>query len=114
MVHSAIRMLIPPKRRREVLDLLSWFSERCRLEQGCIYCRIYQDLEIEPALMIEQLWELREDLERHLRSEEFHKLLQAVEMSLERPEIRFDEIARSSGIEAIEKAIGLPRGEERG
>jgi hypothetical protein len=34
-------------------------------------------------------------------------------MSLEPPEILFDEISRSTGVETIEKARSSPRGEER-
>ncbi len=108
MVHATIRMLIPPKRRGEVLNILSSVSERCRFEEGCINSRVYQDVEVEPIIMLEQLWKSKEDLERHLRSEEFHKVLLVLEMSLDPPEVRFAEISRTSGLEAIEKARGVP------
>ena len=90
MVHATIRMLIPPKRRREVLNILSSLAERSRFEPGCISCRVYQDVEAEPVFMLEQLWMSREDMERHMRSEEFRNVLLVVEMSLEPPEIRFE------------------------
>ena len=104
MVHASIRMLISPKRRGEVMEVLSSLAERSRFEPGCIDSRVYQDVQVEPAIMIEQLWESGEDLERHLRSEEFRKVLLVVEMAVEPPEIRFDEILQSTGFEAIEKA----------
>ena len=113
MVHVTIRMLIPPKRRGEVLEILSSLAERSRFDPGCISCRVYQDVEVEPVVMLEQLWMSREDLERHLRSEEFRKVLLVVEMSLEPPEIRFDEISCSSGVETIEKARNFPERVER-
>jgi quinol monooxygenase YgiN len=104
MVHATIRILIPPKRRAEVLDIFSSVAERSRFEEGCIHCRVYQDVESEPVFLLDQLWESREDLERHLRSEEFRKVLLVLEMSLEPPEVQFEEIAHTSGMEAIEKA----------
>jgi len=104
MVHATIRMLIPPRKRGEVLEILSSLAERSRFESGCISCRVYQDAEAEPVLMLEQLWESEEDLDRHLRSEEFRKVLMVVEMSLEPPEIRFEEVSRSTGVETIKKA----------
>ncbi len=104
MVHATIRMTMPPKRRGEVLEIISSLAERSRFEPGCISCRVYQDVEIEPGIMLEQLWMSGEDLERHLRSEEFRKILLVMEMSLDPPEIRFDEISGSSGVETIEKA----------
>ena len=112
MVHGTIRMLIPPKRRGGVLEILSSLAERSRFEPGCICYRVYQDAEGEPVVMLEHLWESGEDLERHLRSEEFRKVLLVMEMSLECPEIRFEEISRSTGIETIEKARNaLPGGD---
>jgi quinol monooxygenase YgiN len=104
MVHATIRILIPPKRRAEVLDIFSSVAERSRFEEGCIDCRVYQDVESEPVFLLDQRWESREDLERHLRSEEFRKVLLVLEMSLEPPEVRFEEIAHTGGMEAIEKA----------
>jgi quinol monooxygenase YgiN len=97
-------MTIPAKRRGGVLEILSSVAERSRFESGCIACRVYQDVEAEPVIVLEQLWESREDLDRHLRSDEFRKVLLVVEMSLEPPEIRFDEISGSTGVETIEKA----------
>jgi hypothetical protein len=40
----------------------------------------------------------------HLRSDEYRNLLLILEMALEQPEIRFDTISGSTGIETIEKA----------
>jgi quinol monooxygenase YgiN len=54
--------------------------------------------------MLEELWTSGEDVQRHLRSEKYRKILLVVEMAEESPEIRFDTIAESSGVETIEKA----------
>ena len=113
MVHATIRMLIPPKRRGEVLEILSSLAERSRFEEGCINSRVYQDVDSEPVFMLDQLWASRKDLERHLRSEEFRKVLLIVEMSLGPPEIRFEEVSRSTGVESIEKARKALSGGDR-
>ena len=111
MFHATIRMLIPPKRRGEVLDILSSVAERSRFEEGCINSRVYQDVDSEPVFMLDQLWASGQGLEGYLRSEEFRKVLVVVEMSLEPPEIRFEEVSRSTGVESIEKARNaLPGG----
>ena len=44
------------------------------------------------------------DVKRHLRSDKYHKILLVVEMAAEPPEIRFDTISHSSGVETIEQA----------
>ena len=113
MVHGTIRMLIPTKRRSEVLEILSSVAERCRFEPGCISCRVYRGVEVEQVVMLEELWRNEEDLERHLRSDEYRKVLLIVEMALEPPEIRFDVLSQSTGFETIEKARGSPKNSGR-
>jgi hypothetical protein len=41
---------------------------------------------------------------RHLRSATFRNILLVVEMASQKPEIRFDRISHSTGIETIEQA----------
>ncbi len=113
MIHAAIRIMIPSKRRDEVLEILTSVAERSRFEPGCISCRVYQDVEVEPAIVLEQFWKSGEDMERHFRSEEYRKVLLVIEMSLGLPEIRFDEILRSSGMETIEKARNFTQREKK-
>jgi len=73
-------------------------------EPGCLSCHIYGDLQEKNVLMLKEIWRSEEDLDHHLRSEEFRNLLLILEMALEQPEIRFDTISSSTGIETIEKA----------
>jgi hypothetical protein len=54
--------------------------------------------------MFQQLWSNGESLGRHIRSEEYRQVLLVLEMAVEKPEIRFDTILRSAGIETIERA----------
>jgi hypothetical protein len=41
-----------------------------------------------------------------LRTDEYHKVLILMEIALEKPEIRFDTVLASDGIETVEKARG--------
>jgi hypothetical protein len=50
-----------------------------------------------------EVWRAEEDLDLHIRSDEYRNLLMVLEMALEQPEIRFDTISSSTGIETIEK-----------
>ena len=45
------------------------------------------------VLVLEEVWRSEEDLDLHLRSEEYRNLLLVLEMALEQPEIRFDTIS---------------------
>lgn len=103
-VHATIRMPIAEKKCKEALAILRSFVERTRIEEGCIVCRLHQDVQEPRTLMVEELWQSADHLDRHLSSDQFRTVLLVIEMSDEAPEIRFDTIAHSAGIETIEKA----------
>jgi len=104
MIQATIRMEISPQKSAEVLKILRSVVELCRYDLGCLSSRIYGDLQEKNVLILEEIWRAEEDLEIHLRSDEYRNLLLVIEMALEQPEIRFDTISSSTGIETIEKA----------
>ena len=104
MVRSSIRMLVPLKKQNEALEILGSMIEQIQFEPGCIYCRLYRDVQEECTIMLEEMWAGEKDLERHLQSDTYRKVLLVVEMSAEPPEIRFDTIVESHGVEIIEQA----------
>ncbi len=110
MIHSSIRMVIPHNKWVESQRILLSVAERTRVEPGCINCSLYQCIEDNHVMMIEELWQSNEDLERHLRSGDYLKVLLVVEMALEKPEIRFDSISCSTGVETIERARSILHG----
>ena len=104
MVRSTIRMLIPLEKQSEALEILGSIIEQAQFEPGCVTCRIYRGVEDERAILLEELWMSDEDVKHHLRSEKYRNILLVVEMAAEPPEIRFDTIAHSTGVEIIEQA----------
>jgi quinol monooxygenase YgiN len=104
MVRSTIRMLLPLKKLSEAQEILGSMIEQIQFEPGCMSCRLYRDVQEERALMLEETWTSEKDLLRHLQSDRYRRVLLVVEMSVEPPEIRFDTIAHSSGVETIEQA----------
>jgi quinol monooxygenase YgiN len=104
MIRTTIRMLIPLEMQSDALEILESTIEQTQFETGCISCRIYRGVEDERTIMFEELWMTDEDMQHHLRSEKYRKILLVVEMAEESPEIRFDSIAQSSGVETIEQA----------
>jgi len=104
MILATVRMSIPAKKREEALKILGLTAAECRVWPGCLSSRIYEDVQEHSVLMLEERWSSQEDLERHLRSDEYYKVLLVMEMAVEQPEIRFDTISGSTGIETVEKA----------
>ena len=107
-VRSMIRMLIPLSKQSDALEILGAICAQIQIDPNCLWCRIYRGAEEQRAIMIEECWSNDESLLQHLRSNAYHRVLLVVEMAEEPPEIRFDDILQSSGIEKIENARKRP------
>ena len=104
MVRSIIRMLIPLEKQSEAIEILGSTIEQTQFESGCLNCRLYRGVEDPRAIMLEELWMSADDVQHHLRSDIYYNVLLVVEMAAEPPEIRFDTIMHSGGVETIEQA----------
>jgi quinol monooxygenase YgiN len=97
-------MLVPLNKQSEALDILGSVSAQIQYEPSCISSRIYRGVDEVRAIMVEELWANETDILRHLNSDVYHRVLLVIEMAEEPPEIRFDTISHSSGVETIESA----------
>jgi len=97
-------MAIPLQKRSEALKILKSMVAGNKAQPDCVFCRICEDSLEDNVLQFEEMWRSEEELERHLRSDQYHKVLLVMEMALKQPEIRFDTISSSTGFETIEKA----------
>ena len=104
MILATLRMEIPVQKRDEALKILKSMVARNQVQPDCVFCRICEDVLEYNVLQFEEMWRSEEEFERHLRSDQYHKVLLVLEMALKQPEIRFDIISSSTGIETIEKA----------
>ena len=104
MILESIRMKVSPQKRGEVLRILRSTAERNKILSGCLNSRLYEDLQEDNVILFEEMWSGEEEMEEHLRSDEYRKVLMALEMALQRPEVRFIQASKSSGMETIEKA----------
>jgi len=109
MLLATVRMMIPPEKRAEAGQILNAMAERTRVQLGCLSCRIYHDEQVEAVLMVEEVWRSQEDLDRHLRSDDYRHVLFVTEMAVEPPEIRFQSISNSAGVEIGERARGCTK-----
>ena len=104
MLHAIARMKIPFKKLDEAIEILSSVTQRTRFESGCVSCYVYRDVDSVNELMIEEIWKDEKDLARHLRSDEYQKVLLVAEMASAPPEIKFYKVLRTTGVETVEEA----------
>lgn len=103
-IHSSIRMVIPLERQDEALEILGTIKAQVQFEPHCISSQVYRSANEEKTIMIEELWESHKAMLPHLQSEAYQRILFVMEMAEEPPDIRFETIARSGGIEVIKIA----------
>jgi len=104
MILSTIRMVISTKKRAEAIKILKMTADYCKIRPECLSCHIYEDVQEANILMLNEMWRSKEDQEQYLRSDAYRNVLLVMEMSQKAPEIRFNTISDSSGIETVEKA----------
>jgi len=102
MIHASIRMVIPLQKQKEALSILEAAAEDARAQKGCIYCQVYKGVKDKRLFHFEQHWDSEEEMNRYLRSDKYLAVLLVLEMALERPIVKFDQIASTSGIDTIE------------
>lgn len=104
MIQAVVKMVLAPAKQDEALNILSSVARRTRVETGCLGCSIYQDTENDHAIVYEEVWKSEDKLQHHLGREEYQKVLLAMEMACMPPEVRFNTIKSTAGLEVIEKA----------
>jgi quinol monooxygenase YgiN len=105
MIETTIKMTVPAEKRKELLQTIKAILGPIRRERGCVSCNCYVDVEDERVLFIEEAWKTSDDLENHLRSDHFSVLNGAMRLLRVEPEIRFNTIASTAGVEAIKAAL---------
>ena len=101
MIQASLRIVAPEGKREEILGILLRLRGPTEVLAECRACRIVQDVEDENILTYLVTWKTQEDLEEHLRSDRFRRLLPYIEMSREPPEVDFSTIDQVRGIEYL-------------
>jgi quinol monooxygenase YgiN len=103
MVVGTIRFLPPSDRRASVIEVLRSVQGPVRAQPGCIACDIYDEQGPDSAVVFIERWDGEAALEAHLRSEFYRRVLAAVELSGGPPDVRFEHVSASQGIELVER-----------
>ncbi len=104
MILCTLRLLLSETDRVRVITSLTHLIGWTRVQPGCRACHLLTDIEEPGALVLLEEWETPDHLNRHLRSEDYRRVLAAIELSQGPPEIRFDTVEAAGGIEVVEAA----------
>ncbi len=102
MVISAIRIFPPRDQRRHLLAVLRSVQGPTQAQPRCQECQIYEEDGYDEAVLFLERWDSETDMERHIRSDLYQRILAAMEISRMPPEIAFHYISQTKGIELIQ------------
>jgi quinol monooxygenase YgiN len=109
MIIGTLRIPLSPDRRAEVIQILQSIQGPVSAQPGCIDCHVYEEEDPEPAAVLVERWESEATLEEHIRSEAYRRILCAIERSGSPPQVCFDFVSATKGIELIEQLRGLEK-----
>jgi quinol monooxygenase YgiN len=112
MIVGTLRTLPAPDRRAQVLEVFRAVREPVLAQPGCVACRIYEEQGPERAVVLVERWESQAALDAHLRSDSYRLILGAIELSGGPPEVSFEYVAATAGMDLIERAR-LPEAERQ-
>jgi quinol monooxygenase YgiN len=104
MIVGTLRILPAPDRRAEVVEVFRAIQGPVLAQPGCAACHIYEEHGPERAVVLVERWESQAALEAHLRSETYRRLLGAIELSGAPPEVCFDYVSATEGMDLIERS----------
>ncbi len=106
MIIFILQLKVFPEKRWDVLKTIHTIIGPTKVRPGCLHCSLYSDTSNDDELILLEKWESQEALDRHIRSDEFRKIIAAIETAKEPPEITFNTVASTEGIELAEKILG--------
>ena len=100
-----LRMIVKPEKRSDLLETMRGMLEPVRVERGCLSYRLYEDVEDKNAFVLLETWATQEDLESHIRTEKQQRLLSLMDFLSEQPELRFNTVSHTAGMDLIENVL---------
>jgi quinol monooxygenase YgiN len=102
MILSLIRINPHPRTRSEILDILRNAEFLTRIKTGCLESSVFVKKFEEEVILYLESWQSREDFERHVRSSQYDRILAALDLARDPPEIDFFDNTGLGGMEVIE------------
>ena len=102
MIRAEMRVIAGEARRDKILHTFKWLAGQLEADPGLEETGLYRSLDREDEVVLVQQWKTREDLVRYVRSDEFVRLLEVLDLSETPPEIYFDTVSERQGLELVE------------
>jgi len=106
VVFSIIKICPASKQRNQVIEILRSVQDLTRPSPGCLGCWLSDEDPLHNHIRYAEQWETEEALHDHIRSHLYLRLLTALELSKQLPEVTFYYASATKGFELIEALRG--------
>ncbi len=103
MIVFILSLKVSPLERKEVVSIFDTIAGSTSVKPGCKKVKLYSDVDNDDELLLIEEWNAVPDLERHVASDEFRKIMAIMDMAVEPPEISFNTVSSVEGFELVEK-----------
>lgn len=104
MYFAVIRIYPYPGREQAVIDVLDTLKGPTAASTDCLGCSVAVESGEDGVICYTEQWRTRDALDRHLCSQLYGRVLEALECSRQSPDVEFYEATAAGGLELIEQA----------
>ncbi len=98
---SIVKIAPLPEKRVEILRILSSIKGPVQAISACLDCCICEEESGEGMIVYIEQWQSWEAFMRHIRSEIYTKILEAIELSREMPDVSYFEVSSIKGMDLL-------------
>jgi quinol monooxygenase YgiN len=103
VVFSIIKLFPPAKKHSQVVEIMRSVQDLTRPQPGCSGCWLSDDDSLDNHICYAEQWDSEEAMHAHIRSGVYRRVLAAMEISKQPPEVRFCYVKEEKGLELIEE-----------
>jgi len=111
MIIVTLRMTVRPDKRHDFMESIRGMLGPTRIERGCISYCLYEDIENNNTFTLVEEWETRDDLEKHVRTDNYRRLLELMDLLSEPYELRFSTVSQTAEMEPLLQLVHKKRRE---
>ena len=87
MIIVTLRMTVQPGKRHDFAETIRGMLKPTRVERGCISYCLYEDIENKNIFVLVEEWKTRDDLKKHVRTDNYRRLLALMDLLSEPPRV---------------------------
>ena len=106
-VITLMHLKAAPEKRMNILKTIHAMIGPTNAQPGCLHCELFSSTQNDDQLLLLEKWDSQESLEQHIKSDEFRKVMAAMDSACEPPKIRFYETNTLGGMDLLEKIFGV-------